>query len=630
MPGVGGFLAGRRAWASRIRTALPVALRNRWALAIRAGVGMGIPAVALTLSGHPAEAGFAAMGALAGVYLPTSPYAFRASAVGLIGLALAIGAGLGALVGGNLWLAAAVAGLYTAAVSLVAHAAELPPPRELLIVMVMLASTDIPLAAVAGPDRVLWTVVGAASAWLVTMSPWLAATLARPRPGSRRAAPAWAATPEERLVGASQAATADLLDAVGGPELPGRRHAAAVAMRAAMVAVGQSGEREGRLAHRLVAIDRVLQAGLLAAAAGAPLDPALAASVRSGQLISGWEPTATAGSDLRLLQDRVFALVTGKIPAEGSAPAWGSLSGRVIAALGRHTVIAPTAARMGIAVFVAVLAGRLLGLSHAYWIALAACAVLQGSNFSHVRGRMVSRVGGTVTGVVLAWGLFALQPSLVVVALIAACLQVFVEALVVVSYGVAVVAITVMSMLLFHLGAPSLDIGSALGARLLDTVIGALLALLLRRLLWHKQTSTRLGPAQAQVITRIADVLQLRWAQVTDLRFANARQLLHADLGSLRALTNDALVDFAEHEAAGGGVTELTDRVEDLAYVALSWPITRAPAADDAAAFLFSLDDLAQASRSGAAPTAVPELAGHPVTEAAARSLHDGLRHRLG
>ena len=101
-------------------------------------------------------------------------------------------------------------------------------------------------------------------------------------------------------------------------------------------------------------------------------------------------------------------------------------------------------------------------------------------------------MAGTVCGVGLTFAVLGWNPPLWVVVLAVAVAQFAVELVIATQYGLAVTAITVLALGLFHLGTPTEDVGAALVARLVDTAIGAALALLLRRLLWPRATLVRL------------------------------------------------------------------------------------------------------------------------------------------
>ena len=83
---------------------------------------------------------------------------------------------------------------------------------------------------------------------------------------------------------------------------------------------------------------------------------------------------------------------------------------------------------------------------------LTAAAVLQGSNLAVTRRRVVHRLAGTVAGVGLTFAVLGWNPPLWVVVLAVAVAQFAVELVIATHYGLAVTAITVLALGLFHLG----------------------------------------------------------------------------------------------------------------------------------------------------------------------------------
>ena len=201
-------------------------------------------------------------------------------------------------------------------------------------------------------------------------------------------------------------------------------------------------------------------------------------------------------------------------PQVRTMPPWPRLHRQLAAGLRRQSVVLPSAARIGIAVAVGVGVGQVLGLGHAYWVGLTAAAVLQGSNLAVTRRRVVHRVAGTVAGVGLTFAVLGWNPPLWVVVLVVAVAQFAVELVIATHYGLAVTAITVLALGLFHLGTPTEDVGSALVARLVDTAIGAALALVLRQLLWPRSTLVRLPQRQAGVVSAARAVFAAAWSRI--------------------------------------------------------------------------------------------------------------------
>ena len=159
-------LAGEvRATVLALRSAAP----QRAGIAVRTMVCVALPLAIGVAAGHPRSGATASFGGLAGLYVPQSPYRYRARVVAAVGAGLAIAVLIGSMAGSRTWVAAMVTGVVAAVASFVCQAAELPPPRELMLIMVLLAATAVPAGLAGAAQRAGLAAAGAALAWLVTM-----------------------------------------------------------------------------------------------------------------------------------------------------------------------------------------------------------------------------------------------------------------------------------------------------------------------------------------------------------------------------------------------------------------------------------------------------------------------------
>jgi uncharacterized membrane protein YccC len=607
---------------------------------------VALPLAIGVAAGHPQSGAAASFGGLASLYVPQSPYRYRARVVAAVGAGLAIAVLIGAMAGRWTPVAATVTALAAGIASFVCQAAELPPPREVMLIMALLAATAVPAGLTGAAQRAGLAAAGAAFAWLVTMSP----ALSRRR---RR-------LPERRAVDAALAAVAGFLDTIGTDRAPAARHPAVESVRRARTTVAQGDVPPGDpLARAVIAAEALLEAALhLEVEAPGRLSPdwgiavrALIPAVTNGQIPptplpgsgplppslrgSGPLPPSLRGSGpppaavplLRAIED-ARADLTGQEPVLAERAALGGRPGLVpqlAAALRRHSVVLPSAARIGIAVGLGVAVGRALGLGHAYWIGLTAAAVLQGSNLMITRRRVVHRLAGTVVGVGLAFAVLGWHPPIWLVVIAVAVFQGLVELAIATNYGVAVTGITVLALLLFHVAAPAKEaITVTIGSRLVDTVIGAAVALVLRWLLWPGATLRRLPDAQALTLQATSRVLAQAWAQRPDPQLlADRRRALQGRLAVLRAIDADAAADTGLASRSTDTAWPVSAGVEELARLALSWPAYRPrPHPAQAAELQHHLEQLASAITEARPPgTTIPALPGQPLTAAATAAL---------
>jgi uncharacterized membrane protein YccC len=163
---------------------------------------------------------------------------------------------------------------------------------------------------------------------------------------------------------------------------------------------------------------------------------------------------------------------------------------------------------------------------------------------------------------------------------------------------VAVAGITVLALLLFDVAAPGEEtITITIGSRLADTVIGAVLALVLRQLLWPGATLRRLPGAQALTLRATSRVLAEAWAQRPDPQvLADRRRALQEALAVLRAVDADAAADTGLVSRSTDAAWPVSAGIEELARLALSWPAYRPrPEPAQATALRHHLEELASA-----------------------------------
>ena len=134
--------------------------------------------------------------------------------------------------------------------------------------------------------------------------------------------------------------------------------------------------------------------------------------------------------------------------------------------------------RVAVAVLVAAIVGLLLGEDRAYWIVLTVVTVLQTS----VRRRMSAiRAGQRLVGTLIGLGVFALLAQLPLTALslllIIFALQIVIELVIARNYGLALIFITPLALLVATQSDPG-DVGAVVGERIVDTVVGAAIAVM--------------------------------------------------------------------------------------------------------------------------------------------------------
>jgi YccS/YhfK family integral membrane protein len=200
--------------------------------------------------------------------------------------------------------------------------------------------------------------------------------------------------------------------------------------------------------------------------------------------------------------------------------------------------------RHGVRIGIALIAGyALLALVHpenGYWILLTIVFVCR-PHFGATRLRLVQRIAGTLLGLGVTWALMQLFPGtgLQLLLALAAALLFFITRTD--RYVIATAAITLMALLCFNL----LGDGFVLiWPRLLDTLIGCVIAALASLLILPDWEGRRLHKVMAQVVATGAAYLeevlgQYRSGMRDDLPYRIARRDMHnADVALSAALSN--------------------------------------------------------------------------------------------
>lgn len=208
------------------------------------------------------------------------------------------------------------------------------------------------------------------------------------------------------------------------------------------------------------------------------------------------------------------------------------------------------AVRTAICLAIALWVGRLLALSHGYWIPMTVAIVLRadyGATFSYG----LLRVAGTVAGLLLTTALLHFLPAdpwvrLAVMALFCACFRYFGT----VHYGVAVTALTGMVVLLLALaGEPA---APTMVSRLIATVAGSAMALTAYGL-WPTREHQQIRPTLVRLLRSYA-------SYVASLAIANgghARREARNAVRVARANAEAALARLLAEPAASDSHAEL-------------------------------------------------------------------------
>jgi uncharacterized membrane protein YccC len=426
-------------------------LRAEWAPASRATVAMLLPLGVAVAAGDLRAGLTMSLGAFAALYARQEAYRRRAVLVGAVGLGLVAAAALGPAAAGSIWTAGLAIAVVGAVATWAAQSTALGPPGAYMITLVAAVSTHLPGGLA---ERVALVAIGAAVAWCVAMS----GVLVRP------------SAPQTGALASAFDAVAALLRAPG----PLTRHAAAVALRIAADQLVVAGPRS-RDAARLRGLHgyarrAVLHGGDAGEFAG------IAADLRAGRPV----PVLVAAAEHFTASSR-----------------WH---------LGPHSLAVPAGVRVFVAAVLAAAAAAAVDLPHAYWAPAAAVVVLQATSARLTISRAGHRVVGTIAGVLLAAGIFALEPSPLMVVVIVGLLQFVVEVVIGRLYALGVAFVTPLALLIAESGGDRMPLPGLLADRLAETVLGCAAGILVALVVLPRAATRRIPVAVALVRRRQASL----------------------------------------------------------------------------------------------------------------------------
>jgi len=194
-------------------------------------------------------------------------------------------------------------------------------------------------------------------------------------------------------------------------------------------------------------------------AAGASMGP-----VASGSAVI---ERAIATASVALMAFAVCALTEAlrKLPEDGTS--FAAEPRRPVA----HRGIA--AIRVALGAAVAALSAHALGAAHPAWAAIGAVAVVQGTHLHISMNRALQRTAGTIIGAVMVWMFLVQEPSVWTIIALLAALQFATEMVIGFNYALGQIFVTPMALLMSQLAAPQAAGLGMVPERVLDTLLGA-------------------------------------------------------------------------------------------------------------------------------------------------------------
>ena len=142
-----------------------------------------------------------------------------------------------------------------------------------------------------------------------------------------------------------------------------------------------------------------------------------------------------------------------------------------------HRLVA--AGRITLGAAIAVFLAHACGSQHPAWAAMGTLAVMQGAYLHLSMNRALQRVAGTILGAGLVWMVLAQEPSTWIVVALVVGLQFVIEMVIGANYALGQMFVTPLALLMSYLATNGASGTPMVGERVLDTVVGACIGIVL-------------------------------------------------------------------------------------------------------------------------------------------------------
>lgn len=554
-----------------------------WFRGIGSAISVGIPSLIGFLIRDPALGILASVGGFTFLYVSNEPYSQRAVRLFWIALGLTASFAFGALSSYNDVLMVLMFGVIGFISTLLFKLFEIVGPGGLFIVLAYAIGTSMPHDLAVLGSKVLCVLLGAIFAWIVAMT----GVLVNPHRN------------ENKAVSAVYQSLASLLSSIGMGTYSERQHQTALLIKQAERTLSHAKlfgkwNRNNDLLEKLIRLNAQAEVIFLSILDVSQekkheMEDQLAESLQtmSNQLrdkdkekhVNVQISEEGSSTFLRnLYADVKFAYeihsgTVDLIPASASAGAEEkkTVIGDLIKnAFSRDSHIPFVALRYGTIIFISAAIAYGFHLNRSYWVPLSSAAVMGGGTYVSNLPRGIQRSVGTIIGIWIGAALLWLKPAGFFVSLTLAGLQFIVELIYARNYSLAVMFITPSTLLIGTTINPALTSGYFISARLVDIIIGSIVAIVGSALLWRKISSKRLLTVFSDVVGKEGEVLlSMLESEHTPIQASKQQELQHALL-QLRIVYNSALAESLRRDVK---VTSLWPAVGDclhLGYILLA------------------------------------------------------------
>jgi uncharacterized membrane protein YgaE (UPF0421/DUF939 family) len=527
-----------------------------WGKAIAAAFSIGIPFMIGALFNHMDWALLASIGSFTALYVDNEPYSQRAIKLWVVNIGLVLSFGLGLISSAFPLSMAIVFSLVSACSTFFSGVFKIPPPAGYFFVLVCAVGTLLPFDLSSIPFRLGVAFLGGCFAWLMGMSGWL-----------------WNPYLQEKLaVIKVYRQLSSYLSTIGRKSSDLEKHNLTIALKTAEEAVLTSPFRRikktGNPLYLIHLIEKANDLFLSAIECEARVDgPIENEIIRGPQIIadailqskeivfiSQESPHSNENVVMKLQEElKEAAIILNERSLTYNQLIQGpnrDVKSLLKSAIDHTSVVLPASLRIGLAVLVASLLAILFGNERPYWVSLACASALQGATTLAIVHRTIQRTIGTAIGILIGGMILFFHASPWELVLIVMVLQLIIELIIVRNYTLAVIFITPLAFIITFFSHVELSTTTLIEARLIDTLLGAAVALLAGLFFWHRTSSSRLPKILSAAIQLSGKLLQdlLQEKHLERNPLVRERKRLLTLLINLRAVYDGAVSEVRKNQ----------------------------------------------------------------------------------
>ncbi|MFS0561294.1 FUSC family protein [Terribacillus sp. 179-K 1B1 HS] len=466
------------------RLSLRDALRVRsaaypWNRAIGSGLATCLPILIGFLLGDIIHGFSAALGAFTFLYIGAETYKQRAKKLAAVAICLAAAMVLGSLLAPYTILLSVVAGIIGVIAFYVLNTLQLLIPGPVFFVLIFCMATGLPLDPQSAWERGFYVLLGGALSWLLAMSSWL---------WTKR-------NHEKQMLIKSYRQLLAMLQSIGSPSFYQMQHLTILTLKQADRIIYAAKRQPATLRLHEQAADifqtlTQLKNNDLPRDIRKPLEDQLSAIIDALEDAKGNWP-AYAASELPLLKtlqselEQAYNIASQRQIEEPiqveTESAWNVLRNGI----SRTNIAVRHALFYGLFIMIASLLAHGLGFNRPYWVPITCAAVLIGANMTLTIHRAIQRSLGTIVGTLIGGLILSLEPSGFYLILVVGLLQLCVELVIVRNYVFANMFIAPLVLVLVETMNPGNTVSYFVTARVMDTIVGSVIAILAVLLLWR-------------------------------------------------------------------------------------------------------------------------------------------------